>query len=53
MEITKEYLETQKIDLERGMQQTINNLNATQGAIKYIDMLLDKLAESEDENDNL
>ena len=50
MEITREYMEKQKTDLERGMQQTINNLNATQGAVRFIDMLLDKLAESNEED---
>jgi len=43
MEITKEYLEKQRADLQEGMQQLINNLNANQGAVKFIDVLLEKL----------
>jgi len=49
MEITKEYLESKKAELESGMQQAMANFNANKGAIQLIDMLLAELEKEKPE----
>jgi hypothetical protein len=47
MEITKEYLETKKAELESGMHMATANYNANKGAVQLIDILLAELSKSE------
>ena len=47
MEITREFLEKKKEELEAGKQQLVNNINANAGALQLIDILIQELSKDD------